>query len=188
VGFFFLGWVMHRIDLVDKISWRTKMELIILSNMTERNNFYLTKEGLVQIKREYEDLKKLRVAKVKNDVPNLLESEDLNPDYIAFQEDLNFLESRLEELEMIIEKACIIKKPPKAQKNKIDLGATVDVSIDGHKAEFVIVGTLEANPVLGRISNESPVGKALIGRKVGEEVTINSPKKTTYKIQKILYS
>ncbi len=58
--------------------------------MEERTNFYLTKEGLKQIKKEYEDLKKLRVAKVKDDVPGLLESEDLNPDYIAFQEDLNF--------------------------------------------------------------------------------------------------
>ena len=156
--------------------------------MEERNNFYLTKEGLKQIKKEYEDLKKLRVAKVKDEVPSLLESEDLNPDYIAFQEDLNFLESRLEELEVIIEKACIIKKPHKADKDKVDLGATVDVSIDGHKAEFVIVGTLEANPVLGRISNESPVGKALIGKTAGEEIVISEPKKTTYKIRKVFYS
>jgi len=170
------------------------MELTIQNNlkkykeMEERNNFYLTKEGLKRIKKEYEDLKNLRLAKVKDDVPNLLESEDLNPDYVAFQEDLNFLESRLEELEVIIEKACIIKKPPKAQIDKVDLGATVDVSIDGHKAEFIIVGTLEANPVLGRISNESPVGKALIGKTAGEEITIDSPNKTTYKIRKIFYS
>ncbi len=156
--------------------------------MEERTNFYLTKDGLKQIKKEYEDLKKLRVAKVKDDVPSLLESEDLNPDYIAFQEDLNFLESRIEELEIIIEKASIIKKPAKADSNRIDLGATVDVSIDGHNAEFVIVGTLEANPVLGRISNESPVGIALIGKKAGEEIVISEPNKSVYKIRKVYYS
>ncbi|MBU3943032.1 GreA/GreB family elongation factor [Patescibacteria group bacterium] len=156
--------------------------------MEERTNFYLTKEGLKQIKKEYEDLKKLRVAKVKDDVPGLLESEDLNPDYIAFQEDLNFLEGRIEELETIIEKASIIKKPAKTESSKVDLGATVDVSIDGHKAEFVIVGTLEANPVLGRISNESPVGRALIGKKAGEEIVISEPNKSVYKIRKVYYN
>lgn len=155
--------------------------------MEERNNFYLTKEGLKNIKKEYETLKVLRAAKVKGDVPSLLESEDLNPDYVAFQEDLSFLENRLVELETIIEKVSIIKKPAKPYASVIDLGATVAVDVGGHKDEFTIVGTLEASPALGRISNESPVGKALLGHKIGDEVIVSSPVKTIYKIKKIHY-
>ena len=59
--------------------------------------------------------------------------------------------------------------------------------MDGQKDEFVIVGTLEANPALGKISNESPVGKALLGHKIGDEVVVSSPMKTTYKIRNIKY-
>ena len=71
----------------------------------------------------------------------------------------------------------------------IGLGAKVIVEIDHEaKDEFTIVGTLEANPALGNISNESPVGKALLGHKVGEEIIISSPIKTFYKIKKIKYS
>lgn len=155
--------------------------------MEERNNFYLTKQGLKDVKKEYETLKVLRVAKVKGDVPSLLESEDLNPDYVAFQEDLSFLENRLVELETIIEKVSIIKKPSKSHASVIDLGATIAVDVGGHKDEFTIVGTLEASPTLGKISNESPVGKALLGHKIGDEVVVSSPVKTIYKIKKIHY-
>jgi len=156
--------------------------------MEERDNLYLTKEGLEELKKEHETLKVLRSAKIKGEAPSILESEDLNPDYITFQEDLNFLETRIAELEYIIDKVEIIKRPLKAHKNKIDLGATVSVMIDGQKDEFTIVGTFEANPMLGKISNESPVGRALIGHTIGDSVTVSSPIKSTYIIKKINYS
>ncbi|MBU2545222.1 GreA/GreB family elongation factor [Patescibacteria group bacterium] len=154
--------------------------------MEERNNFYLTKEGLNKLKKEYETLKVLRSNKIKGDVPSIWESEDLNPDYLAFQEDLNFLETRLAELEVIIEKAVIIKKPPK--KDTVVLGATIAVQVGDQKDEFTIVGTLEANPMLRRISDESPVGSALLGHKVGDEVTVSSPMKAVYRIKNIKYN
>ncbi len=156
--------------------------------MEERDNFYLTKEGLEELKKEYETLKALRSSKIKGEAPSILESEDLNPDYITFQEDLNFLETRIAELEYVLEKAQIIKKPLKTHKNEIDLGATVSVVVDGQKDQFTIVGTFEANPMLGRISNESPVGKALIGHTTGDSVTVSSPIKSIYVIKKINYS
>lgn len=154
--------------------------------MEDRNNFYLTKEGLDKLKKECETLKVLRSNKIKGDVPTIWESEDLNPDYVAFQEDLNFLETRLTELEAIIEKATIIKKPLK--KDSVGLGATVAVQVGDQKDEFTIVGTLEANPMLGRISDESPVGSALLGHKIGDEVTVSSPMKAVYKIKEIKYN
>jgi transcription elongation factor GreA len=154
----------------------------------ENQKFYLTKEGLKEIEKEYETLKKIRHAKTNEEAPSIWESEDLNPDYLSFREDLEMLETRLVELENILKNTVIIKKPSGEKVNFVDLGAVVDVEIDGDKDEFMIVGTLEANPVLGRISNESPVGKALIGHKAGDEVVISSPVKTVYKIRKIKYS
>ena len=156
--------------------------------MTEEKKFYLTKEGLERMKKEYEDLKGLKLAKTKGESPKILHSEDLNPEYLAFREDLSFLELRLLELENIFKNVSLIQPPSKEKQNAIDLGATVLVEVDGQQDEFTIVGTLEANPSLGKISNESPVGKALLGRKISDEVRVSSPIQTIYKIKKIKYN
>lgn len=161
---------------------------MFLKNMAERKKFYLTKKGLEGFKKEYETLKVLRIAKTKGEVPKIWESEDLNPEYLSFQEDLTFLETRIVELENILKNACLIKHPLKKELNVINLGATVKVKVGEEKDEFTIVGTLEANPALGKISNESPVGMVLLGHKVGDEVIVSSPIKTIYKINKIKYS
>jgi len=150
--------------------------------------FYLTKEGLARIEKEYQDLKNLRMAKVRGESPPILHSEDLNPEYLLFQEDLNFLESRLAELEFILKNVELIKIPPKEKQNIVDLGATVTLEeADGQINEFMIVGTLEANPNEGKISSQSPVGKAILGQRIGNEIMITSPIKIVYKIKKIKY-
>ena len=150
--------------------------------------FYLTKEGLARIEKEHQDLKNLRMAKVKGESPPILHSEDLNPEYLLFQEDLNFLESRLAELEFILKNAELIKVPPKEKQNVVDLGATVTLEeADGQINEFMIVGTLEANPNEGKISSQSPVGKAILGQRIGNEIMITSPIKIVYRIKKIKY-
>jgi transcription elongation factor GreA len=156
--------------------------------MTESKKIYLTKEGLEGLKKEYEILKQIRLAKTKGEAPKILESEDLNPEYLAFQEDLNFLETRIAELENVFENVELIGRPRKAEAKLINLGATVRVQVDGNKDEFTIVGTLEANPSLGKISDQSPVGRALLGHRVGDEVVVSSPVKTIYKIRKIKYN
>jgi len=149
--------------------------------------FYLTKEGLDKIEREYRELKKIRFAKIKGESPKIWHSEDVNPEYLSFQEDLNFLESRIAELEYILKSVELIKIPPKGKQNIVNLGAQVQVEVDGQIDEFTIVGTLETNPDIGKISNESPIGKALLSHKIGEEVVISSPTEVTYKIVKIRY-
>ena len=153
----------------------------------EEKKFYLTKEGLEKIKKEYRDLKNLKLSKTKREVPKIWHSEDLNPEYLSFQEDLSFLETRLAELEYILKNAQLIKPPLKEKQKVINLGARVLVEVDGQNDEFTIVGTLEANPAIGKISNESPVGRALLGHKVGDAVVISSPIQTVYKIKKIKY-
>ncbi len=150
--------------------------------------FYLTKHKLKELEQEHERLVVFERSKTMGEeAPKVLESEDLNPEFISFQEDMSFLRSRITELKNILDNYELIKSPSRQNKNVIGLGAKVLVSIDGEKDEFVITGTLEANPSLGKISNESPVGKALMGHKVGEEVVVSSPIKTVYKIKKIKY-
>lgn len=155
--------------------------------MIEEKKFYLTKEGLERLKREYRSLKELKLAKVKGESPKILVSEDLNPEYLAFQEDMSFLEIRSAELENTLKNAVIIKSPSREKQNIVNLGATVLVEVDGQNDEFTLVGSLEANPSVGNISNESPVGKALLGHKRGDEVVVSSPIQTVYKIKKIRY-
>ncbi|MEK7540745.1 MAG: GreA/GreB family elongation factor [Patescibacteria group bacterium] len=154
----------------------------------EEKKFYLTKQKLKELEQEHEDLVAFEKSKTMGgEAPRVLESEDLNPEFLSFQEDMSFLRSRITELENILSNYELIKNPSKQNKDIIGLGAKVLVSVDGTKDEFVITGTLEANPSLGKISNESPVGKALMGHKIGEEVIISSPVKTVYKIKKIKY-
>lgn len=157
--------------------------------MIEEKKFYLTKEGFKKLQREHSDLIELKLAKTKGEEsPKVLQSEDLNPEYLAFQEDISFLESRITEIDTILKNQVLIRVPRGEEKKKINLGATILVDVDGQKDEFTLVGSLEANPSLGRISDESPVGKALLGHKIGEAVVVSSPIKTTYKIKKIKYN
>lgn len=154
----------------------------------EGKKFYLTKQKLKELEQEYQSLVVFeRSRTIGEEAPKVLESEDLNPEFLSFQEDMSFLRSRITELKNILDNHELIKNPSKQNQNIIGLGAKVLISIDGEKDEFLITGTLEANPSLGKISNESPVGKALMGHKVGEEIVVSSPIKTIYKIKKIKY-
>ena len=154
----------------------------------DKKTFYITKAKFQELKKEYESLMKFEHAKtVAEEAPKIFESEDVNPEFLSFQEDIGFLRSRIDELKNIIDNHELIKNPGKERRYVIDLGATVKVAVNGKNDEFVIVGTLEANPALGRISNESPVGKALLGHKTGDEIIIPSPVKTTYKVKGIKY-
>jgi transcription elongation factor GreA len=154
--------------------------------MTDKKTYYLTNSGLEKVKKEYDFLKNLMAAKTKGETPEMWESEDLNPEYLSFVEDITLIEARIAELEGVLENTQIIK-PSSEKASFIDLGATVSIEVEGDKDEFTIVGTLEANPAMGKISNESPVGKALMGHKVGDEVIVSSPIKVAYKIKDIKY-
>ena len=156
--------------------------------MAEGNRFYLTEKGLERIEKEYQSLKTLKLSKIKGESPKILHSGDLNPEYLSFREDLSFLEVKMAELENVLKNVELIKIPPKEKQSIVNLGATVTLEeADGQINEFMIVGTLEANPNEGKISSESPVGRSLLGKRVGEEIMISSPIKVVYKIKKIKY-
>lgn len=151
--------------------------------------FYITKEKLKQLQKEHKELVAFERHKTMGEqAPKILESEDINPEFISFQEDMDALRSRIDFLENVFNGHELIKKPPKEKQNFVDIGAKVKLETNGKNNEFIIVGTLEANPNLGKISNDSPVGKALLGRKIGDEVAIgDSFKKIKYKIRNIKY-
>ncbi len=151
----------------------------------EKKTYYLTKAKLGELKKEYDELVlHERQKTVGQEAPKIFESEDMNPEFVSFQEDIGNLRARIDELRTILDNYELIKPGDQEQ---VAIGASVKVDINGHKDNFTIVGTLEANPAQGRISNESPVGRALLGKRVGEEVTIPSPVQKVYKIKAIKY-
>lgn len=155
--------------------------------MQEVKKHYLSKEKVEELKKEYKELIQLREKKLKDEAPFSIQSGETNPEYLSFEEELNFLNSRINTLKNILNNYEIIKPPPKTQRDKIGLGARITVEVEGDKDEFVIVDSLEANPAVGKISKDSPVGSALFGHRVGDEVIVSSPVKTIYKILKIEY-
>lgn len=157
--------------------------------MTE-NKYYLTKEGLEKIKKDYKSLLEFRKMKTTDEVPSIWHSEDVNPEYLSFQEDMSVLEARLTEYEDILKNVELIVLPPKEKRSAVFLGATVTLEEDPGETinEYTVLGTLEANPGEGKISADSPVGKQLLGKKIGEEVVINSPIRVVYRVKKIMYS
>ncbi len=147
--------------------------------------YNLTEEGLKKVKKELEQLIKVRKEKTKGHVPEVLHSEDLNPEYLDFREKMHFLEKKITKLEEVVKNAEIIIPPE--DKSKVALGAKVLIEADGQEDEFIIVGSMEADPAKGMISDKSLVGKKLIGKEVGDEVEISSKVKTVYKIKNIEY-
>ena len=137
------------------------------------NEVYLTREGLEELKRRHEDLVVNRRKEVAERIKIAREFGDLseNAEYDAAKEEQSFVESEIKDLEEKIMHAVIIDDG-ELSKHEVSLGSTVkvlDVEFD-EEAEFRIVGTTEADAAENRISNESPLGKALLGGKKGDVV------------------
>jgi transcription elongation factor GreA len=148
------------------------------------SKYYITKKKLDEFEEELENLRKIKKEEFSAGSPNLFEGEDFNPDFAFYQDSLEELDSRIEEIENILKNYIIIKAPE--EKDKVYLGAKVSFKNGSSKEEeFKIVGTLEANPFEGKISNESPVGMAFLGKKVGDTVLVGQ--NISYRIVKIKY-
>jgi len=138
---------------------------------------YLTKDGLIELKKEYELLTKITRPDVLERVSQARSMGDLseNAEYVAAREELSFIDGRIEELEELIKQAVLIQESHVKGGNVVKLGSTVAVNIKGKKEIFTVVGEWEADPDDKKISHESPLGKALIGKKVGEKVEVEAP-------------
>ncbi|MBU1177721.1 transcription elongation factor GreA [Patescibacteria group bacterium] len=136
---------------------------------------YLTEEGLSELKKELEHLQKVERKEVSDRIRKALEEGDISEsgEYSEAKEQQAFVEGRIIELASKIKNAVIIKKS--GQGKSIRVGSTIVVKSNGKEIEYKIVGSDEADPVAGKISNESPIGQAFLDREVGEIVKVETP-------------
>ena len=136
----------------------------------------LTKEGLAKLTRELDDLITVRRAEVAqriHDAKEMVGAQN-TPEYEDARNEQAFVEGRILTLENIIQNSVIIEEAHDHQ--RVSLGSTVAViNHKGEREHYTIVGSAEADPKAGRVSNESPVGLALLGKSVGDEVQVNAP-------------
>ncbi len=148
--------------------------------MAEKVNF-LTAEGRVKLEQELNHLRDVRRIEVAESLKAAVEEGDLteNAGYDETKREQAFIEGRIRELEAILANARVLTGSVKT--DVILLGASVTVAEDNYAPEtYQIVGRTEADPVKGRISNESPLGKALLGKRTGDLVRVDTPGGTTH--------
>ncbi len=148
--------------------------------------FNLTQDGLEELKKELKHLLDQRHI-IADRIKQARGMGDLseNAEYQTAREEQDRLESRIGELEHVVQNSKLIKKPK--GNGHVKLGSLVKLKSSAGKAtQFQVVGTMEADPLNGKISDESPIGKVLLNKKVGDQVEIKaSAEKTTYKITSI---
>ena len=139
-----------------------------------KKSISLTAEGKKELEKELDELIKGRPA-IAERIAIARSFGDLseNEEYSSARSEQKVAESRIMEIQEILKNAKVIRG---GKKTKVDLGATVTLNMNGKKATYTVVGTTEANPLEGKISNESPIGKALLGHKTGESFEFNGKK------------
>lgn len=141
----------------------------------------LTAEGKKELEKELDELIKNRPV-VAERIATARAFGDLseNEEYSSARNEQKIAEGRILEIQEILKSAKVIRS---GKRSKIDLGATVSIDLGGRKLTYTLVGATEANPLEGKISNESPIGKALLGRKAGESFDFNGKKVKIVEIQ-----
>jgi transcription elongation factor GreA len=150
-----------------------------------KNEFYLTAEGLESLKEELQELTTTKRAELAERLKEAKAEGDLseNAMYDAARDEQSFVEGRISEIEHILKHAALISNKGTSV---VSLGSKVHVELEEGEVEYVIVGSTEANPDKGYISDQSPIGKALLGKKSGETVEVEIPSgKIVYTIKRI---
>ena len=144
--------------------------------MRQKREFLLTSEGFLELETELNNLKSVDRPRIIEAIKEARAQGDLseNADYDAAREEQAKIESRIQELEYMLEHAKIIEK---TSGDTVSVGTTVTVQYveDEDEEEYSIVGSMEADPFENKISNESPIGKAIMNRKVGDIISVESP-------------
>jgi transcription elongation factor GreA len=148
--------------------------------------YLLTPEGLAKLNEELKHLIEVKRKEVIERIREAAAHGDLseNADYAQAREEQSFVEGRIQEIEEMVKNAEIITTT--SNHNTVSIGATIVVNVGGKERRYTIVGSNEANPSEGKISNESLVGKALLSKRVGDKVPITTPAgETIYEIVSI---
>jgi transcription elongation factor GreA len=146
----------------------------------EEKPVLLTRDGLQKLEEELAHLVGARRVEVAERIRHARDFGDIseNSEYTEAKNEQSLLEGRIMTLEAMIRNAVLIEENGR-QKGVVDVGAQVKVQMDEGTQTYSIVGAAEADPLAGRISNESPLGRALIGHKAGDEVQWDSPMGTS---------
>ncbi|MEX0881649.1 MAG: transcription elongation factor GreA [Candidatus Saccharimonadales bacterium] len=147
--------------------------------------YKLTQDGVDELKSEHSELVSQR-AEVAERIKQARELGDLseNAEYQSAREEQDRLETRISEVEQVLRNVKIIKKPK--SHSAVTLGSTVKLKTSSGKTrQFQVVGTMEADPLRGKISDESPLGKQLMGKKAGDKVLLKDSPSTNYKVTSI---
>ena len=144
--------------------------------MSKEKELYLTEEGLEEIKKELDELKLVKRPEVINALKDARAQGDLseNAEYDAARDEQAVIEARIKDLEAMLERAVVITK---VDTDVVSIGTKVTLEYvdDDDTEEYSIVGSQEADPFTNKISNESPIAKAIMGLKVGSVVSVDSP-------------
>jgi len=136
--------------------------------------YQITESGQRELERELDELKSRR-GEIADKIAAARDFGDLseNAEYDAAREAQGLLETRITEIETILQNASIIQA---GNSSTVVLGSTVELEANGKTVVYTVVGPVEADPLEGKVSNESPIGQALMGKAVGDMVTISTPK------------
>jgi transcription elongation factor GreA len=153
--------------------------MFVFSQVKNMPTTFLTKEGYEKLAEELEFLRSTKRLEVANRLHEAMEGGELieNAEYEAAKNEQAFVEGRIQEVEMILASARVIDENGKKDRgDQVQVGSTVTLKEEGSGAEkYTIVGAAEANPREGKISNESPLGKAILNHRSGEEVHVEAP-------------
>lgn len=147
--------------------------------------YHVTKEKLEALKVELLEIEKTTLPQLAKRIDEARQMGDLseNAEYKQAREEMSWTKSREQEIRVILDNAQIIEK---GSSDAVSIGSTLVVEVKGKDKTYDIVGAQEADPLAGKISNESPLGKALLGKKVGEEAEVEAPSGViTYTIKSI---
>jgi len=141
----------------------------------EDKNTFITKEGLEKLKKELDYLKTEKRKEVAERIREAKELGDLseNAEYTEAKEEQAFFEGKIIELEYVIKNSQIIKSDKKS--DIVRVGSKIKLESGNEQFEYIIVGSNESDPSSGKISNESPLGKAFLNKKIGDEVSVEVP-------------
>jgi len=155
---------------------------VFFNSMDTNHKILMTKDGLAELKAELDELVKVKRPAVVTRLSDARDLGDLseNSEYAAAKQDLAFIDGRIVELEDILHGAKVIANH---KKDQVDVGSKVTLHVGNKKEMFTLVGEWEADPASKKISHSSPLGKALLGKKVGETAEVEAPAgKILYKI------
>ncbi len=148
-----------------------------MKSQVKKSDVLLTAQGQMDLQKELDEMKKVKLPAVMDRIAKAREEGDLseNSAYQFGKQEQEFLEGRIDELEDVLKNATLVQTGNKTGTKAVDIGCKVTVSINGKKHLFTVVGDWEANPAEKKISGSSPLGQALMGKKVGDKTEVSAP-------------